>query len=190
MSVASKSVDMARVTQLGRELLEALGEDPDREGLEKTPHRWAKWWKEFIEYDRGNATETTFSVVAVDQLVIVSGIKVWSLCEHHLLPFSCVLSIGYLADKHLLGLSKFGRIAQSCAHTLQIQERLVTQIADAVKKATHTEDVAVVGQGEHLCMTMRGAKMPTVMTSSVISGRFREEASLRAEMLELSKGDQ
>src|SRR3989454_7295553 len=179
-----KRVDYPRLLALGRELLLAIGEDPDREGLRETPRRWADAWREFIEYDPG-ATETTFSSVASDQLVCVSGIRVASLCEHHLLPFWCDISIGYISNAKVLGLSKFARIAQQFAHRLQLQERLGEQIADEISRITGTQHVAVVLKGEHYCMTARGIRMPGRMTSSVMRGVFRTESQTRMEVLRL-----
>jgi GTP cyclohydrolase IA len=173
-----KRVDYPRLLALGRELLLAIGEDPDREGLRETPRRWADAWREFIEYDPGT-TETTFASVASDQLVCVSGIRVASLCEHHLLPFWCNISIGYIPNAKVLGLSKFARIA----HRLQLQERLGEQIADEISRITGTQNVAVVLKGEHYCMTARGIRMPGRMTSSVMRGVFRTESQTRMEFL-------
>ncbi len=179
-----KRVDYPRLLALGRELLLAIGEDPDREGLRETPRRWADAWREFIEYDPG-ATETTFASVASDQIVCVSGIRVASLCEHHLLPFWCDVSIGYVPNAKVLGLSKFARIAQQFAHRLQLQERLGEQIADEISRITGTQNVAVVLKGEHYCMTARGIRMPGRMTSSVMRGVFRTESQTRMEFLRL-----
>jgi GTP cyclohydrolase I len=179
-----KRVDYPRLLALGRELLLAIGEDPDREGLRETPRRWADAWREFIEYDPGT-TETTFASVASDQLVCVSGIRVASLCEHHLLPFWCDVSIGYIPNAKVLGLSKFARIAQQFAHRLQLQERLGEQIADEIIRITGMQNVAVVLKGEHYCMTARGIRMPGRMTSSVMRGVFRTESQTRMEFLRL-----
>ncbi len=179
-----KQVDYPRLLALGRELLLAIGEDPDREGLLETPRRWADSWREFMEYDPGT-TETTFSSVAADQLVCVSGMRVSSLCEHHLLPFWCDVSIGYIPDGKVLGLSKFARIAQQFAHQLQLQERLGQQIADEISRITGTENVAVVLKGEHLCMTARGIRTPGLITSSVMRGVFRVQNETRMEFLRL-----
>ncbi len=179
-----KRVDYPRLLALGRELLLAIGEDPDREGLRETPRRWADAWREFIEYDPG-ATETTFASVASDQIVCVSGIRVASLCEHHLLPFWCDVSIGYVPNAKVLGLSKFARIAQQFAHRLQLQERLGEHIADEISRITGTQNVAVVLKGEHYCMTARGIRMPGRMTSSVMRGVFRTESQTRMEFLRL-----
>jgi GTP cyclohydrolase IA len=179
-----KRVDYPRLLALGRELLLAIGEDPEREGLQETPRRWADAWREFIEYDPGT-TETTFSSVASDQLVCVSGIRVASLCEHHLLPFWCEVSIGYIPNDKVLGLSKFARIAHQFAHRLQLQERLGQQIADEITRITGTENVAVVLKGEHYCMAARGIRTPGRMTSSVLRGVFRTESQTRMEFLRL-----
>jgi len=179
-----RKVDYALLLQLGRDLLVAIGEDPEREGLLDTPRRWADWWREFIEYKPGT-TETTFQSIASDQMVCVSGMRVFSLCEHHLLPMWCDVSIGYITGERVLGLSKFARIAHQYAHQLQIQEQLGVQIADEVSRIANTEDVAVVIQGEHLCMSARGIRTPGLMTSSVMRGVFREEYQTRMEFLHL-----
>lgn len=177
---------MSQVRVLTRQLLNAIGEDPDREGLKDTPDRVAKWWKEFIEYDAGT-TDTMFDVINSDQMVVVSGIEVWSLCEHHLLPFSATISIGYIPKGKVLGLSKFARICHQAAHKLQLQERLIAEIADAITKTTNSIDVAVIADGQHLCMSMRGIKSPATMSTSVMRGAFRREVETRNEFLALIK---
>ncbi len=182
--ISPARVDYSRLLELGRELLLALGEDPEREGLLDTPQRWADWWREFIEYDPG-VTETCFEATSTDQMVCVSGIRVSSLCEHHLLPFWCDVAIGYIPCEKVLGLSKFARIAHKFAHRLQLQERLAQQIADEVSRITGSQDVAVVLKGEHLCMTARGIRTPGIMTSSVMRGVFRSESDARMEFLRL-----
>jgi len=179
-----KKVDYARLLELGRELLIALGEDADREGLQETPRRWADWWREFIEYDPGT-TETTFQTTTTDQLVAVSGMRVFSLCEHHLLPMWCDVSIGYIPDGKVLGLSKFARIAHQFAHQLQLQERIGKQIADELERITGSQDIAVVLKGEHLCMSMRGIRTPGVMMSSVMRGAFHTDRELRMEFMQM-----
>lgn len=166
-------------------MLLALGENPDRDGLKDTPRRFANWWREFIEYDPGTL-DTAFEAITTNQMVIVSPIRVWSLCEHHLLPFWCDLSIGYIARDQVLGLSKFARIAHDCAHRLQLQERLVSDIADQVSALTRSPDVAVLGRGEHLCMVMRGIKTQGHMTTSMMRGVFYDDAQARAEFLSLA----
>ena len=178
-------MDRARVEAIGRDLLTALG-IPETDSTRDTPKRWAKWWAEFLNY-RDDRMETTFKVEQADQLVVVSGVRVWSLCEHHLLPFSCNLAMGYIVKERVLGLSKFGRIAHFHAHRLNVQERLVTDIAQHLSRVTGSEDVAVVAHGEHLCMTMRGVRTPATMTSSAMYGVFRTNSDARAEFLHLAR---
>jgi GTP cyclohydrolase I len=181
-------VNRAALENIGRELMQALGYDANEPSTADTPKRWAKWWDEFLNYDDDRMV-TTFAAEQIDQLVVVSGIRVWSLCEHHLLPFYCDVAMGYIVQDRALGLSKLGRIAHFHAHTLQVQERLVTQIADHLADAASSPSVAVVARGEHLCMTMRGIKTPSVMTSSAMRGLFRTDAAARAEFLRLAFKD-
>lgn len=180
-----KTVDYDRIMELGRELLVALGEDPDREGLRDTPRRWASWWREFIEYQPGN-TDTSFEAVTTDQMVVVSGIRIYSLCEHHLLPFWCDVSIGYIARDRVLGLSKFARIAHRIAHKLQLQERISNGIADEVERVTGSPDVAVMVSGVHMCMVMRGIKSGGLVSSLVTRGAFSSQPDTRADFLRLA----
>ncbi len=178
------SVDKATLVRVARDLLEAIGENPDREGLQETPRRFADWWGEFIDYAPGE-TETCFASTSTDQMVCVSGIRVWSICEHHLLPFWCDVAIGYIPKGYVLGLSKFARIAHQFAHRLQLQEQLGEQIADEICRIVGSDDVAVVLKGEHLCMSARGIRTPCTMTSSVMRGCFRERSETRQEFLRL-----
>lgn len=180
-------VDHEHLQQLGTALLQALGEDPTREGLVDTPRRWADWWLEFMQYDPGRV-ETTFEAVHTDQMVAVTDIDVWSLCEHHLLPFSATVAIGYITSARVLGLSKFARLAHEVAHRLQLQERLTHELAARVSELTGASGVAVVVAGRHLCMTMRGIRSPATMTTSVMLGRFREDYRTRSEFLALVAG--
>lgn len=152
--------------------------------MERTPERVARWWSEFVDYDPG-VMDTAFPVEHVDQMVVVSGIETWSLCAHHLLPFSATVSIGYIADEVVLGLSKFARIAHACAHRPTSQEQLVAAIADKVTEVAWSPNVAVTATGKHLCMAMRGIKSPASMTTSVTRGLFREDPRARAEWLAL-----
>lgn len=178
-----KTVDHAKVKDIVRELLIALGENPDREGLLDTPRRIADFWRDFIEYDPGKL-ETTFDSVRHNQMVAVTGMRVWSMCEHHMLPFWCDVSVAYIAHDKVLGLSKFARIAHKNAHALSLQEKLVADISDDLKTILGTKDVAVVAKGEHLCMTMRGIKTPHRMISSALDGQFLQ-AETRAEFFNL-----
>lgn len=176
-------MDTDRVADAIRVIIEELGDDPTRDGLKDTPQRAARFWRDFSNYDPGN-TDTTFEAVTTDQLVVVSGITVWSLCEHHLLPFSATVDIAYIVSDRVLGLSKFARLAHEAAHRLQLQERLVHDIADSVTTLVGP-DVAVHATGHHLCMTMRGIRTPANMTTSVLRGAFRDNAALRLELLNL-----
>jgi GTP cyclohydrolase I len=193
MSVAAEPITRLDPDQRHAELVRIFGElvalldpDPTRPGLQDTPERCARLWGEFLDHDPGRY-DTRFPLEAEtsDDLVVVSGMSVWSYCEHHLLPFVADITIGYLPDGHILGLSKFGRIARMASHRLQVQERLVSEIADQVLKVTESDDVAVVARGIHLCMWMRGVGMQGVMTSSATRGRFREDVALRQEFLAL-----
>lgn len=169
-------------------ILEALGEDAARDGLVGTPARFARMWLEFKRQGAAEVEARTFEHEGVNQMVIVQGLRVWSYCEHHLLPFYCDVDIGVLATKgRVLGLSKFGRLAQRCASRLGMQERLVEDIASAVSAAADTPDVIVTAKGEHLCMTMRGARMPHAMTSSAARGAFLEKQPAREEFLLLTR---
>lgn len=177
-------VNYEALKQVCLDLLSAIGEDPERPGLQDTPRRFASFWREFIDYDPGNH-DTLFETVEADQLVVVRDMRVWSMCEHHALPFYCDVSIAYKPVSQVLGLSKFARIAHKYAHRLQIQEQLVKQIADEVTAITGSDDVAVIGHGAHLCMIMRGIKTDGLMTTSVMRGEFRANAMLRQELLTL-----
>lgn len=167
-----------------RELLIAIGEDPTREGLQDTPDRVARFWEEFIGYDPGKMAVFADEAHG-DDLVALKGMELWSLCEHHMLPFSVNISVGYLPNGKVLGLSKFARIAQRSAHRLQVQERLTRDIANDIVNIAGTQDVAVIARGVHTCMSMRGVRTPAVTHTSVMLGKFRESASLRAELLTL-----
>ena len=177
-------VDQDAAERAVKALLTAIGEDPDREGLQDTPRRVARFWCEFMDYDPGNMG-AAFGQVESDQLVVVSGIRVWSLCEHHLLPFHCDITAAYLIHDKMMGLSKIARVAHKHAHRLQVQERLVSGIADDLAEMAGHGDVAVVGSGVHLCMVMRGIKTPGTMQSSALRGAFKSNPTLRAEFMQL-----
>ncbi|OIJ86426.1 GTP cyclohydrolase [Streptomyces colonosanans] len=170
------AIDQDYIADLYRQLLSALGEDPDRDGLKDTPRRVARWWSEFLEHDPGR-TDTLFTHERAsadgEELVIVSGIVVASLCEHHLLPMTLDVTAAYCPAGQVLGLSKIVRIAQAHGHRLQLQERIVNGIAEDLAKVTGAADVAVVARGEHACMSMRGVRASgAVSTSAVTRGRF------------------
>jgi GTP cyclohydrolase I len=176
------SVQHNRLMWLAKELLVTLGQDPNSHGLRETPRRFANWWQEFLQYEAG-VLDRDFECAEVDQMVVVSGIRVWSICEHHLLPFWCDVAIGYLPRDRVLGLSKFARVAHKYSHRLQLQERLCQQIADEISDLTGSPDVAVIARGEHLCMTMRGVRSPGIMTTLIRRGVFSTDESIRAEFL-------
>jgi GTP cyclohydrolase I len=181
------AVDQARVEDAVRELLAAIGENPDRPGLLDTPWRVGKWWAEFIDWDGGNMVTSFPHAGVAEDLVMVSGLGTWTLCEHHLLPVRLDAALGYLPKRgEILGLSKFARILHHQAHRLTTQEALADDIADTIEKATGAMDVAVILRGEHLCMTMRGVKTEGTFTTSVMRGRFRESGDLRREFLSLT----
>lgn len=177
-------VPFLEVEKLVFDLLLALGEDPTREGLRGTPARVARFWKEFIDYDPGKV-DVTFSSIETDQMVVVKDIRVYSLCEHHLLPMILDVSIGYITRDKVLGLSKLARIAHKHAHRLQIQERLTRDIAYEVGQLANTEDVAVLIEGTHLCMQMRGIRSSGTMITSTLLGTFKDKPACRAEFLTL-----
>ena len=181
------AVDGERIEDACRALLEAIGEDPGRQGLRDTPRRWAAMWREFVDYDAGKL-DTAFESLKADQMVVVSGMRVWSFCEHHLLPFWCDVACGYTTDAKIIGLSKFARISHRHAHRLQVQERLVEEIADDIATLTGSENVGVIARGVHTCMVMRGVRTEGVMTSSAMRGAFRHNAAMREEFLNLARG--
>lgn len=179
--------DRCKIANLIHELLVALGEDPDREGLRDTPMRVARFWQEFIEYDPGRV-RTCFSTETIDQLVILRVNRVWSMCEHHLLPFQMNIVIGYLARGKFLGASKFARVCYKYAHRLQIQEHFVEQVADEIQELTDSPDVAVYAVGRHTCMESRGIQNDGAMCTSVMRGIFRANPVARQEFLLLAGG--
>ncbi|MDI5921932.1 GTP cyclohydrolase I FolE [Halomonas sp. LR5S13] len=175
-----------------RRIIHELGEDPDREGLRDTPKRAAK---AMLFLNRGY-TQSLEEIVngavfesETDEMVLVKDIELYSMCEHHLLPFIGKCHIAYLPSGKVLGLSKFARIVDMYARRMQIQENLTRQIAEAVLQVTEARGVAVVIEARHLCMMMRGVeKQNSSMTSSVMLGAFREKQSTRQEFLTLVNG--
>lgn len=180
--VIRRTVDRSRIETAVREILYAIGENPDRAGLADTPARVARFWAEFIDYDPGTIA-TTFDDGVCEAPVVVAGMRVHTLCEHHLLPFWCDVTIAYIPHGKVIGLSKLARIAHMHAHRLQVQERLVQQAAETVQEVAGTRDVMVVASGEHSCMATRGIKTCGLMTSSDARGAFLADPALRAEVL-------
>jgi len=187
--VMDKKYDTERVAGLIKQLLIEFGEDPNREGLLKTPERVAKAY-EFLT----SGYRTDMDVIINDALfeassnnmIICRDIEVYSLCEHHMLPFYGRCHIGYIAKKKVLGLSKLARIVDYYAQRLQIQERLTAEVARKVMDLTKAEGVGVVMECKHLCMMMRGVeKQNSIMTTSSVLGSFHNDAPTRAEFLNL-----
>ncbi|MBF7053384.1 GTP cyclohydrolase I FolE [Halomonas sp. KAO] len=175
-----------------RQIILALGEDPEREGLRDTPKRAAKAMQ-FLNHGYLQSLEEIVNGAVfeseTDEMVLVKDIELYSMCEHHLLPFIGKCHIAYLPDGKVLGLSKFARIVDMFARRMQIQESLTRQIAEAVQEVTDARGVAVVVEARHLCMMMRGVeKQNSSMTSSVMLGGFRENPATRQEFLTLING--
>ena len=186
------AVDHARVEAAIREILIAVGEDPDREGLRDTPARVARSYDELysgLGKDPAELLATTFDI-SHDELVLVKDIEVTSTCEHHLLPFVGVAHVGYIPspDGRVTGLSKLARLVDVYARRPQVQERLTTQIAEALVEHLGVSGVIVVIEAEHMCMTMRGARKPGSKTiTSAVRGQLRNPAT-RAEAMGLITG--
>jgi GTP cyclohydrolase I len=184
--------DAPRIEAAVRELLIAIGEDPDRDGLRDTPSRVARAYAETFAGLRMQPEEvltTTFDI-GHDELVLVKDIEVWSTCEHHLVPFNGVAHVGYIPSEEgrITGLSKLARLVDVYARRPQVQERLTTQVADSVMKILKPRGVIAVFECEHLCMTMRGVRKPGSKTvTSAVRGQLRDPAT-RAEAMSLILG--
>lgn len=183
------NMNQERVQELIRQLLEAIGEDPDREGLQKTPLRVAKAYEFLLRgYQTDPAEIIKGAVFELDanNMIVVRDIEVYSLCEHHLLPFFGRCHIGYIPRGKVIGVSKLARLVDCYARRLQIQERLTQQIARAIRDAVNPEGVGVVIEAQHLCMMMRGVeKQNSLMTTSAVLGSFHESTATRNEFLTL-----
>ena len=186
-------IDLARAEAAVRELLLAVGEDPDREGLRDTPRRVARAYAEvfaglFVEPDE--VLLTTFDEDH-DELVLVKDIPLYSVCEHHLVPWHGTAAVGYIPgdDGRITGLSKLARVVELYARRPQVQERLTSQVADAVMRRLAPRGVIVVVEAEHLCMAMRGVRKPGTSTiTSAVRGIFKDDPRTRAEALALIRG--
>ncbi|MBA8792721.1 GTP cyclohydrolase I [Friedmanniella endophytica] len=185
----TRGFDHDRVVAAVRELLIGIGEDPERDGLVDTPQRVARAYAEMfrgLEQRPEEVLATTFDL-GHDELVLVKDIEVWSCCEHHLVPFTGVAHVGYIpaANGRITGLSKLARLVDVYAKRPQVQERLTSQVADALVRLLDPRGVIVVLECEHLCMTMRGVRKPGAKTvTSAVRGGMREPAT-RAEVLSL-----
>jgi GTP cyclohydrolase I len=182
-------VDTDRLRGLVREMLVTLGEDPDREGLLKTPQRVAEALAFLTSGNRTNLDRLINGAIFTQQtnsMVIVKNIEVYSLCEHHLLPFFGRCHIGYIPTGKVFGVSKLARLADMYARRLQLQERLTEQISQAVMETVGAAGVGVMIEAQHLCMMMRGVeKQNSVMVTSSVLGAFRESQATREEFLAL-----
>ncbi len=182
-------VDRDRVQALVRELLEAIGEDPERDGLVETPRRVADMYVELfegIDADPGEHLRTTFEA-GHDEMVMVRDIPFTTLCEHHLVPFVGRAHVAYLPgpEGRITGLSKLARLVEGYARRLQVQERMTTQIVEALEREMSPRGSIVVIEAEHFCMSMRGVKKPGATTvTSAVRGLFRTDAAARAEALQ------
>ena len=182
-------VDQPHVQRLIRDLLVAIGEDPDREGLVDTPRRVADMYVELfegLEADPGEHLRVTFEE-GHDEMVMVRDIPFTSLCEHHLVPFMGLAHVAYLpgSEGRIAGLSKMARLVEGFARRLQVQERLTTQIVEAMERELLPQGSIVVVEAEHFCMSMRGVKKSGVTTvTSAVRGVFRDDAAYRAEALQ------
>ena len=187
------AVDLDRVAELVRQLLVAVGEDPDRDGLQTTPMRVARMYEELFagtDEDPGHHLTVTFAAEH-DEMVMVRDIPFASLCEHHLVPFMGRAHVAYIPgrDGRITGLSKLARLVESYARRLQVQERLTTQIADSMEQVLDPRGVLVVVEAEHLCMAMRGVRKPGTLTiTSAVRGLFSDDDRTRAEAMQFVHG--
>ena len=184
-------VDLKRIENAVREILIAVGEEPDREGLRETPARVARMYKELfsgLNEDPKIHTKKYFTE-QYDEIVLVRDISFNSMCEHHLLPFMGKVHIGYLPDGRVIGLSKLARVVEVIAHRPQVQERMTEDIANILLEELHVKGVGVVIEAVHTCMTVRGVRKPgSLCVTSAMKGAFRNNPSTRAEFLSLISG--
>ena len=183
-------VDIGRIEKAVREILEAIGEDPDRDGLQHTPERVARMYAEIFRglgEDPAQHLSVTFEADH-DEMVLVRDIPLYGVCEHHLVPFAGRAHVAYIPgpDGRITGLSKIARLVEGFARRPQVQERLTTQIADALVEVLKPDGVLVMMEAEHLCMSMRGVKKPGALTlTSAVRGLFKTNAATRSEALSL-----
>lgn len=186
-------MDLDRIARAVREILEAIGEDPDRDGLVDTPERVARMYAEIcsgIHQEPGDHLEVTFEANH-DEMVLVRDIALHSLCEHHMIPFLGKAHVAYIPGKdgRITGLSKIARLVDGFSHRLQVQEKLTVQIADAIEQTLEPRGVMVIVEAEHLCMSMRGVqKAGAITVTSAVRGLFRENVATREEAMRLITG--
>jgi GTP cyclohydrolase I len=186
------SVDQPRIEHAVREILAAIGEDPDREGLRETPARVARMYAELfggLHQDPRRHLRKFFTETC-DEVVLVRDISFNSMCEHHMLPFMGKAHVAYLPGKRVIGLSKLARVVEEVARRPQVQERMTEEIANLLVEELHAKGVAVVIEAVHTCMTIRGVRKPgSVCVTSAMKGCFRNKPSTRAELMTLIYGD-
>ena len=184
----NKSIDRDRIVAAVREILIAIGEDPDREGLRETPQRVARMYQELfsgLHEDPATYTKKFFNE-NYNEIVLVRDISFNSICEHHLMPFMGNIHIGYIPDGRVIGLSKLARVIEVFSHRPQVQERLTEDIAELLYRELRAKAVAVVVEATHTCMTLRGVKKPgSLCVTSALRGGFLKNPSSRAEILAL-----
>jgi GTP cyclohydrolase IA len=181
-------VDLDRIAAAVREILLAVGEDPDREGLKQTPARVARMYAEVFSGLHENPRQhlRTFFTEQYDELVVLRDIPFHAMCEHHLLPFAGDAHIAYLPDGRIVGVSKLARVVEAYARRPQVQERMTSQIADLLMEELHAKGVAVILKATHLCMTCRGVKKPgSLMVTSALRGLCKSDARTRGEVMML-----
>ena len=191
MRATIETVDQAGVRDAVRRIIEAIGEDPSREGLLDTPRRIAEMYEELftgLHEDPREVLSTSFQE-SHREMIILKNIPFYSLCEHHFLPFHGQAHVGYVPQGRIVGASKIARVVDILARRPQLQERLTGQVADAITEGLSPDGVAVVIEAEHLCMTMRGVQKPgTTLITSATRGAFRRRAVTRSEFLALVRG--
>ena len=188
MSKKIKKVDTERIEKAVKEILLAIGEDSDREGLKKTPERVGRMYAELLAGMREDPKVHLRSVFTenYDEIVLLRNIPFYSICEHHLMPFIGSAHVAYLPTGMVLGVSKLARIVDCFARRLQTQERLTYQIADFIMNSLHPQGVAVVLEASHSCTTIRGIKKPgSTMVTSALRGIFKKDPRTRSEVLSL-----
>lgn len=190
VELKKKEVDREKIAAAVKDILEAIGEDPNREGLVGTPMRVARMYEEILagmEQSAETHLSVQFSEENYDDMIIVKDIPVYSMCEHHMMPFFGVAHIAYIPKNgKVTGLSKIARTVECFARRLQIQERMTAQIADAIVQVLDPHGVLVIVEAEHMCMTMRGVNKPgSVTMTSAVRGYFKTSAATRNEAIGL-----
>lgn len=190
-SSSNTPVDLPRIEAAVREILAAVGEDPDREGIQETPARVARMYAELFSglHEDPRKHLKKFFTEKYDEMVLVRDISFNSMCEHHLLPFTGVAHIGYVPNGKVIGLSKLARVVEVVSHRPQVQERMTEEIANLLIEELNVKGVAVVLEASHSCMTIRGIRKPgSLCVTSAMKGLFREDEKTRAEVMTLIYG--